>query len=245
MQILNRSYQIFAKLMVFNGSLLFAMSLQRLVLFLVVVRHWVFGASSNVIAETFFAGLRFDLCVLAFLNIPSLLIVWWISSDSAVHSKNSMLRFLRKWILWIYIGTASLLIHVVGMFDLMFFATSGHRWNYFDWQKQGFDFFVTVVSKWGSFFTGGIIAFFLLLWVFRSVFILFRVQLHTVDVPPGRENVARDVFLGLVLPIFLVALAARGTLTPHHLGREHAEVSQSQELNQLALSPLWAFDKKF
>ncbi|MBC7372131.1 MAG: hypothetical protein H7326_11225, partial [Bdellovibrionaceae bacterium] len=85
----------------------------------------------------------------------------------------------------------------------------------------------------------------LLLWVFRSVFILFRVQLHTVDVPPGQENLARDVFMGLILPIFIVALATRGTITAHHLGFEHAEVSQIQGLNQLALSPLWAFDKKF
>lgn len=245
MQMLNRSFQIFAKLMVFNSSLIFAMSLQRLVLFLVVVRHWVFGTSGTVIGETFLAGLRFDVCVVAFLNIPALFIVWWLCSDVAIRSESSVVRALRKWSLWVYMGVASLLIHLMGMFDLMFFATSGHRWTMTDWNKQGFDFFVTVISKWGSLFTGGIIAFFLLLWVFRSVFILFRVQLHTVDVPPGQENLARDVFMGLILPIFIVALATRGTITAHHLGFEHAEVSQIQGLNQLALSPLWAFDKKF
>ena len=245
MQIFNRSFQIFSKLMVFNSSLIFAMSLQRLVLFLIVVRHWIFGTSGTVIGESFLAGLRFDICVLGFINIPALFIVWWICSDAATKSANPVVKSLRKWSLWVYMGLMSLVIHVMGMFDLMFFATSGHRWTFTDWQKQGFDFFVTVVAKWGSMFTGGVIAFFLLLWVFRSVFILFRVQLHTVDVLPGRENKLRDIFLGLLLPICIAALAARGTITPHHLGMEHAEVSQIQSLNQLALSPLWAFDKKF
>jgi hypothetical protein len=221
------------------------MSLQRLVVFLVVVRHWTFGASFSVLAEVFVTGLRFDLCVLGFMNIPVLFITWWISTDQVVKSQNPLLKALRKWVLWIYLGVATLAIHVLGMLDLMFFATSGHRWTYFDFQKSGFDFMLTVASKWGTTYTGGLVAFFLLLWVFRSVFILFRVQLHTVDFPKEQLNFGLELFRGVILPIFLVLLAARGTVAPHHLAMEHAEVSQNQWLNQLVLSPLWAFDKKF
>jgi hypothetical protein len=245
MQVMNRSYQIFRKLLVFNSSVLFAMSLQRLVLFLIVVRHWVFGVSSNTVAGAFFAGFRFDLCVLAYFNIPVLLITWWICSDRMIQTQNPTLKALRKWSLWVYLGLATLVIHVLAMLDLFFFATSGRRWTFADWQAQGFDFLYVVVAKWGALFSGGLVAFFLLLWVFRSVFILFRVQLHTVDVPEGRQNFARDLVLGVILPILALALAARGTLTAHHLGKEHAEVSQIEGLNQLALSPVWAFDKKF
>jgi hypothetical protein len=245
MQVMNRSYQIFKKLLVFNSSVLFAMSLQRLVLFLVVVRHWVFGISGSVLFESFLTGLRFDLCVLGFMNIPVLFLTWWICNDQMVHTQNPVLKALRKWSLWIYLGLITLIIHILAMLDLMYFATSGHRWTYYDWQEKGFDFFVTVATRWGSLFTGGIIAFFLLLWVFRSLFILFRVQIHTVDVPKEHQQFGIELLRGVLIPVFLVGLAARGTVTPHHLALEHAEVSQIQGLNQLALSPVWAFDKKF
>ena len=84
-----------------------------------------------------------------------------------------------------------------------------------------------------------------MLWVFRCIFILFRVQLHVQDLLQGQLKPGTLVVRGAIAPIFITALAARGTVSAHHLGMEHAEVSQVQSLNQLALSPLWAFDKKF
>lgn len=245
MQVLNRSYQIFRKLLIFNGSVLFSMSLQRLVLFLIVVRHWTFAASAGTLVETFVAGIRFDLCVLAFINIPVLFVTWWICSDQMLQTKNPILNFLRKWSLWIYLGGTTLVIHVFGLLDLMFFATSGHRWTYADWQSAGVEFFGTVATRWGSLFTGGVVAFFLMLWVFRCLFILFRVQLHVSDLPTDQLKLWPQIMRGVVVPVFILALAARGTVTAHHLGFEHAEISSVQGLNQLALSPIWAFDKKF
>ncbi len=245
MQVLNRSYQIFQRLLLFNSSVLFAMSMQRLVLFLVVVRHWSFGAAPVTLAEVFVTGIRFDLCVLGFINIPALFITWWICTDKMIQAGNPILKVLRKWSLWGYLGVTTLIIHIVGMLDLMYFATSGHRWTYSDWQSSGFEFFGAVATRWGSLFTGSIIAIFLMLWVFRCIFILFRVQLHVLDLPEEQLRPLLLVVRGAIAPVFIVALAARGTISAHHLGMEHAEVSQVQSLNQLALSPLWAFDKKF
>lgn len=245
MQFMNRSFQIFKKLLVFNSSVLFAMTLQRLVLFLVVVRHWTFGTSSSVLADVFVAGVRFDLCVLGFMNIPVIFLTWWICTDRMINTKNVVLKAIRKWSLWIYLGLTTLVIHVLAMLDLMYFATSGHRWTYFDWQESGLEFFSVVASRWGGLFTGGIIAFFLLLWIFRSLFILFRVQLHTVEVAKENQNFGIELLRGVILPLFLVALAARGTISAHHLNIEHSEISPIHGLNQLALSPAWAFDKKF
>lgn len=244
--VLHRAAQIFKKLLLFNGSVLLAMSLQRLVLFLLVVRHWLFGTSGAVIGQVFFTGVRFDLCVLGFLNIPVLWIVWAICTDRLIRSENPLVQSVRKWILWFYLGLATLLVHLMGLFDLFFFANTGHRWTYEDWQTQGFDFVMKTITRWGWLFSVGVIAVFLLLWVFRCLSALYKVQLHTG--PMGDDERVSPVLLwltGALLPIVVVASAARGTWTAHHLAFEHAQVSQIGPLNQLALSPLWAFDKKF
>jgi hypothetical protein len=245
MNTMNRSYQLFKKILVFNGSVLFAMTLQRLVLYLVVVRHWLFGAESPEVIQSFAVGIRFDLCVLGFMNIPVLFLMWWVCSNMMTKTDNKVFVFIRRWSLWIYFGVTTLVIHLLAMLDLMYFASNGHRWTYYDWEKSGLDFFFTTVQRWGALFTGGIIAFFLLLWVFRSLFVLFRIQMHTTDSASEKKSLAIEVLRGIVAPVFLVALAARGTLTAHHLGMEHSEVSHVQALNELALSPVWAFDKKF
>jgi hypothetical protein len=246
MNALDRSSQIFIKLMIFNGSVLFSMSLQRLVLFLIVVRHWIFGADGLTIASSFINGARFDLCVLGFINIPVLFITWAISSDFFVNTSSKSLQFLRKWILGIYLGLATLAIHVLGLFDMMFFAANSHRWTNYDWHESGFSFFSKVSSAWGGLFTFGVICMFLILWISRCVFTLYKLYFQGQP-ENGRLGKSRVVLLmtGFLLPIFILASAARGTWTPHHLNIEHSEVSQIQALNQMTLSPIWAFDKKF
>jgi hypothetical protein len=244
---LNRASQIFKKLLTFNGSVLFSMSIQRLVLFLVVVRHWLFGADGFSIASSFFAGVRFDLCVLGFINIPVLFITWLISTDKVAESPHKVMQFFRDWILWIYLGVSTLAIHVLGLLDMMFFARQGHRWTYFDWQENGLGFFSEVSAKWGPTFTAGVVLLFILLWGFRSVFVLYKLQLHKVKISESKYANSKPLMIisAVILPLLAVAFSARGTWTPHHIGMEHAEVSQNQALNQLALSPVWAFDKKF
>lgn len=235
------------KLLAFNGSVLFAMTLQRLVLFLVVVRHWLFGADGVTIASSFVMGLRFDLCVLGFINIPVLFITWAISSEYFVNSQNKVVQLFRKWSLWIYLGTTTFVIHLLGMLDLIYFAGNGRRWTYYDWQEKGLEFVSQVASKWGFMFTTGVVVLFIFLWAFRCMVQLYRSQFQQVPLQSERlgRSKALVILLGAVLPFFVVALAARGTWTAHHINAEHAEVSQNPALNQMALSPVWAFDKKF
>ncbi|HEY8270376.1 MAG TPA: hypothetical protein VIG33_05765 [Pseudobdellovibrionaceae bacterium] len=252
MNALNRSSQLFARLMVFNGSILFSMSLQRLVLFLVVIRHWVFGVDGLTIGTSFINGVRFDLCVLGFLNIPVLFFTWAVSTDFIANTQNKVLQFLQQWMLWIYLTMTTLIIHVLGLLDLMFFAANGHRWTYYDWQESGLSFFGKMWSAWGVFFTFGVIFLFLILWTSRSLFTLYKLKLQgellaRLPLMKGRLSTSKSALIavGFLLPLFVVALAARGTWTPHHINKEHAEVSQIQALNQMTLSPIWAFDKKF
>jgi hypothetical protein len=247
MNALNRSTQIFTKLMFVNGSVFFSMSLQRLVLFLVVVRHWLFGADGLTITMSFVNGARFDLCVLGFMNLPVLVIVWVMSTDFVVNSSNKVVQFFRSWILWIYFGVTTLVIHVLGLLDMMFFAANNHRWTYYDWQESGLGFVSTVAQSWGGLFTISVVILFLMLWLFRCIFTLYKVKLDSVSLEnlKHRESKAALVGTGLVLPLFITALAARGTWTAHHINIEHARVSQLQVLNQMTLSPVWAFDKKF
>jgi hypothetical protein len=233
--------------MVFNGSVLFSMSLQRLVLFLVVVRHWIFGADGLTVATSFINGARFDLCILGFINIPVLFITWAISTDLMVNTPNKAVQFLRKWILWVYLGVTTLAIHALGLLDMMFFAVNSHRWTYYDWQETGFSFFAKVASAWGGFFTFGVISLFVILWIVRGIFTLYKLQLNITPLKNSKFEKSKAILwaMGFVLPLFVVALSARGTWTAHHLNIEHAEVSQIQALNQMTLSPVWAFDKKF
>jgi len=246
--VLNRSTQIFTKLMFVNGSILFAMSLQRLVLFLVVVRHWLFGSDGLTIAMSFINGARFDLCVLGFINIPVLFIVWGISTDFMVHTSNKFLQWVRSWLLWIYIAMTTLTIHVLGFFDMMFFTSSNHRWTYYDWQSSGFEFVGRVASAWGTLFTVGVIVLFIMLWLFRCILTMYKVRLHSAVALENLKyagSTATLVATGIIIPFFVTALAARGTWTAHHINIEHSQVSQIQALNQMTLSPVWAFDKKF
>lgn len=239
---------MFKSLAIFNGSLLLSMFLQRLVLFLLVVRHWVFDADGVSIGMSFFNGSRFDLCVLGFINIPVLFFTWWVSSDAMGRTENPVLKWLRRWALWTYLGFASLAIHVLGLLDLMFFAANHQRWTYFNWQEGGLAFISRAASAWGGVFTLGVVGLFLMLWVFRSLFVLYKLQIHLV--PEPKESLGKStgllVFTGLILPFFVTALAARGTWTAHHINMEHAQqVSDNSALVQMALSPVWAFDKKF
>lgn len=247
MNALNRASQVFTKLMFFNGSVLFSMTLQRLVLFLVVVRHWLFGADGFTVMMSFITGARFDLCVLGFMNIPVLLMVWAMSTDAVVTSPSLVVQFLRRWLLWIYLVVTTLIIHMLGLLDMMFFAANNHRWTYFDLQETGFSFLSKVVGAWGGVFTFGVVILFVMLWALRCVFTLYKLQLLETPLEnlKYRESKAALIVIGVVLPLFVTALAARGTWTPHHIALEHSEVSQNQSLNQMTLSPVWAFDKKF
>jgi hypothetical protein len=47
----------------------------------------------------------------------------------------------------------------------------------------------------------------------------------------------------VLLPLLIVFLAARGTVEAHHLGLEHSEVSSMKSINEMALNPVWCFDK--
>lgn len=244
--LLGRSGQIFRKLFVFNASVLLAMTLQRVVLFLLVVRHWIFGADSATLGRAFWIGARFDLCVLGFLSIPALFIVWLISSEAMVTATQPAVQAFRRWILWGYLAVTTLIIHVVGILDLFFFANNGHRLTLTDLHVQGFGFLAKTSERWGWIFTAGVVLVFILLWVFRCLFALYRVQLHTLPVMEG-ARVSKLWFwiLGAILPVVVVASAARGTWTAQHLRLEDAKFSQILSLNQLSLSPLWAIDKKF
>lgn len=246
MNVLNRSTQMFTKLMFFNGSVLFSMTLQRMVLFLVVVRHWLFGADGLTVAMSFINGARFDLCVLGFINIPVLFIVWGISTDFMVNTSNRFMQFLRRWILWIYLGVTTLTIHALGLLDMMFFAANNHRWTYYDWQASGFSFIEKVFNAWGALFTFGVVALFLMLWIFRCLFTLYKVQLHSVAAKGStQKSLMALVVTGILIPFIVTALAARGTWTAHHINMEHSQISAIHALNQMTLSPVWAFDKKF
>lgn len=49
--------------------------------------------------------------------------------------------------------------------------------------------------------------------------------------------------LRVLLPAVLIALAARGTISAHHLRYEDSQVSFTEAINEMALNAPWCFDK--
>ena len=48
----------------------------------------------------------------------------------------------------------------------------------------------------------------------------------------------------LLVPLFIGAFCARGTVTKNHLEWQHSQISNSSLLNELVLNPVWTFDKR-
>jgi hypothetical protein len=59
----------------------------------------------------------------------------------------------------------------------------------------------------------------------------------------GRGPAPLLIFLRYVIPVLLVAGAARGTWTAHHLEKADSEISAWENVNELALNAVWAWDK--
>lgn len=181
----------------------------------------------------FFVGFRFDLLVVGFLLIPVVVVAealailgfWNLNLEKSIKVALS--------VLWSIVVLFSYL-------DFLFYFQFHRRWTWFDAQLSGLQF---IFDGWKamemrvSVMTGLLV---LGLWIVggRQV-----ERTHSLFIEDRHPQNWQKAFM-LLLPILVVGLMARGTVTPHHLERRHSQISGFAPLNELAINVLWAFDKQ-
>lgn len=224
----SEAFQVLKALLKPTLLILVWMTLLRLLLYVTLFTKQL-GIHPDL-GKALFAGFRFDLCVLGFLWIPIVVITWL----SAFFTSPRKLFFAWK----LYFVVIILLTFDLYWMDLFWTAVSNARLNseFFTADSrvildQGWKI-VGNQKAWICTLAMGISSLGLVLW-------LYGLKIKKTYDLPNRAQLAGEILLS----VFLVAFAARGTWTPHHINIEHAQVSSEPLMNQIPLNPLWNLDK--
>ncbi len=226
----------------------------HLLLWMTVLRLWLFFALDfellgfhRDLAQALFAGFRFDLLILGFVWIPIvvgtwLCAIWWNPRRLALIWKLTFALLI-------------LAIFDLSWLDLFWTATHQSRINS---QFFNSDLKTVVIEGWLT--LGSLRSLFYLVLLASSTFAMilslnWKERWKVVGekkaageraAEPLRQRVESPpakFFFQLIGSFLLVALAARGTWTAHHLNMEHSQVSEEPKINQLVLNPAWNITK--
>lgn len=230
------STKVFFKLGMLAAALILFMSLFRLNLYFLSVFHATPDAVFVEVAQSFLTGFRFDLLVFGFLFIPLYFLILFQT-------------FLEKWPQWMfflyksYFVVAWFLICSLSFVDYFHFARHGSRMRFEDYLNWNPD---VLAAQAQSLQPNQV-------WIFLVISVLLFVlgfmltkSLNFGDwkdeySPLGGGKV--EILWRVVVPVLLIALAARGTIEPHHLAFEHSQVSSFSPINEMSLNAVWCFDK--
>lgn len=204
------------------------LTLFRLVVYMTCFQHRT-GFSGEVI-QAFFAGIRFDLLILGFFWIPAWFWLWAMAVSKKPNWIFQPLRF--------YWSMSWLLYFLFQLCDLFFTAAHGYRLNK---ESSQIDVGQMVLHGWQE--LGSLRAIFAVVALAIVYVAVFRRMVKLTELP-AKETGKAQIAFKMIFSLLAVALAARGTVTAHHLNIEHAIVSSSNEINQISLNPVWNSDKK-
>lgn len=187
---------------------------------------------------SFVTGIRFDVLILGFIFIPVTLFLLLQSLFLCWPRFGFQIYKLYFALIWISIC-------LLNWIDFPFFVNGGQRTRY-----EQYNHFAGM-TWWESFqlFSEGRgIIFFLIVMVgfVWGLFIILRhreTSAQIADSQKSRWPVGLEFAFRILAPLLLTALAGRGSLARTHLGLEHSRISQSLILNEMALNPMWCFDK--
>lgn len=232
---LQRAHSLIKAMLPMALIVLFWLSSLRVALYFFYYSNQV-GFSLSLL-EAFFAGARFDVLILGFAAIPMVLIVWAYALGWS--------PWKLRWFVSSYFFLVVMICAVLAVFDAAWVAQYHERINHrFDLEWLG-----QLSTTFEQISMGSLLAFTVLVVLLTAIVlkILSRqsakkwselvLMAELNRVPPMRHT------LRFVWTLMWVALAARGTLTPHHLNAEHAEISADVVLNQLPVNPVWNLDK--
>ncbi|MDG0817260.1 LTA synthase family protein [Bdellovibrio svalbardensis] len=224
------------KLLKLSIAMIFFMTLFRMNLFFLNVYYVLPELNPGEIMQSFIAGLRFDILVFGFLFIP---IYFLVLLQATLEKWPPNFFFVYK----TYFGLAWIAICSLTFVDFFFFAHHGKRMRfaeYSGWSPEvTFEQAQTLpINQWIVFTVISIVLLVLGHMLIKSL--KFGEWKDEYSPHPARRG---EVLLRILIPLILIVLAARGSVMPHHLALEHSEVSNSKELNEMALNAVWCFDK--
>lgn len=182
----------------------------------------------------FATGARFDLLVLGFVLLPPAV----LGPILAVMNRFTprAMRVFRG-----YLALAWWAISISALTDLLYFLVHARRMSVFDWKGLDAGTLVSdavVWEGWGTVIMGAVIVACAAALGARAVLSMAPSKSRGGPVSFGRG------FVLALAPLLVAGLMARGTVTPHHLERAHAEVFSGPLLTELALNAVWCFDKE-
>ncbi len=182
------------------------------------------------IPAAFAAGVRFDLLVLGFFWIPVILFTW---AACLFVSPRKTFFFWKM-----YFAVVVLIIFDLSWLDFFWSAQHMSRINH-EFFFQGA--WVMIDQGWQIVGHGlaWLVTALMALTALALIWVLHKLPMKKDYSLPGPWKIAWQSFVVFLL----VASAARGTWTPHHLNIEHAQVSDSDLVNQLPLNAVWNLDK--
>ncbi|MEZ0392990.1 MAG: hypothetical protein ACAH59_12290 [Pseudobdellovibrionaceae bacterium] len=199
----------------------------RLLLFVALFYHQI-GFHPDLPAALW-AGFRFDLLIMGFFWIPIVLLTWAVC---LIMPPRYLFFF---WKLYFVVGI--LIIFDFSWMDFFWTAVTNRRLD-----SHFFNADLKFILDQGWHLVGETKAWIVTLAMgFSSlglVLAIYGLKLEKNYNLPSKTKLAVEFFLSF----FLVASAARGTWTAHHLRGEDALVSTDAILNQLPLNPLWNLD---
>lgn len=230
------SSKVFVKLLKLSIAMIFFMTLFRMNLFFLHVYYVLPELNPGEIMESFLAGVRFDILIFGFLFIP---IYFAVILQAVLEKWPTKLFYAYK----TYFGIAWISICALTFVDFFYFVHHGKRMrfeDYMGWSPEiTFEQAKTLqINQWIVFVV--ISAVLLVLGHMLIKSLKFGEWKDEYSPHPASRG---EVFIRILLPLILIVLAARGSVMAHHLALEHSEVSNSKELNEMALNAVWCFDK--
>jgi hypothetical protein len=228
--------KVFLKFSMLAVSMIVFMSLFRMNLYFLSVFHATPDVSFDEVVQAFLMGARFDILVFGFIFIP--LYIALIIQAIMQKWPTGMFILYKTYFtaIWFLICSSTFM-------DFMFFVKHGSRMRFSDYSSMDFD---ALFEQFKLLPNNQI-------WVFSIITImLLTLGLMLIrgikfgnwkDEYSPQGGSAFEAGWRLIAPLFVVILAARGTVEPHHLSLEHSQISNAKAINEMVLNPIWCFDK--
>jgi hypothetical protein len=200
------------------GVFLILMSLLRYIFYFLSRQEFEFVYASSIL-HAFLVGVRFDLLVIGFILIPAVTI---FPALFLTKLKEPVLKKILK----LYLSLMWGLVVLSSFVSLPLYLLKG---RHFRWKEDSFVWLSLDVT------TAVLVCIIFLL--------VILVGLKTIRNQKFDRNLPFLKGAWHLLAVLIVALAARGTVSAHHLEKADSEISPWENLNELVINSIWALDK--
>ena len=222
-----RYNQIFCQALRIGGNFFILMSVIRFMFFYLTAPSFEI-IEPSVIWQAFFVGLRFDVLVLGFVFIPVVLGgPSWLFLGGSEPGCRKLLK--------VYFTVIWGLIIISSAVSLPHYLREG---RHFRWSDPIYAPALDIISM----ALVCLIFLFMMASILKSLWKYFEYSFSRI-LRTTRLPVYLEVFLRIFTPILLVILAARGSVGPHHLEKEDAQISVWENVNELSLNSVWCINK--